>query len=122
MLLQWKKALLPLVFPSEKIIVKDGREHVIYPNNGRSYIFFKSNRAKPPSISGHVNDILTIAEEEKCLQKPNLLLLLDDGSDFGGRGHQTLFYLGDLWMRLDFDMLHIARNAPGDSKWNPIER
>ena len=104
------------------MILKEEREHIVYPNTGRSYVFYKSHRAKPSSISRHVNDILNIAEVETSLrQKPNLLLLLDDGADFGGRGLQTLFYLGDLWMRLDLDMLLIARNAPGDSKWNPIE-
>ena len=34
----------------------------------------------------------------------------------------TLYYLDDLWLRLDLDLLLIARNAPGDSKWNPIEQ
>ena len=109
--------------PTDKIVVKEGRDHVWYPNTGRSYVFIKSHRAKPSNISRHCNDLLNIAQVEKCLQdKPNLLLLLDDGADFGGRGLQTLFYFGDLFMRLDLDMLLITRNAPGDSKWNPIER
>jgi len=65
---------------------------------------------------------LTIAEDQPCLkEKPNLLLLLDDGLDWGGRGLQTLFYLGELWRLLDLDLLVISRNAPGDSKHNPIE-
>ena len=116
-------ANVSLEIPSDKVVIKDGREHVWYPNTGRSYIFHKSHRAKPSSISRHCNDILNIAQVEKSLQeKPNLLLLLDDGADFGGRGLQTLFYFGDLFMRLNLDVLLVTRNAPGDSKWNPIER
>ena len=109
--------------PPHKILEKDGREHVAYQNTGRSYIFYKSHRAKPSNISRHCNDILTIAETESSLkEKPNLLLLLDDGADYGGRSLQTLYYLGILWMMLNLDMLIIARNSPGDSRWNPIER
>ena len=41
-------------------IIKDGREHVVYPSTGPCYIFLKSNRARPSTIRGHVNDLLTI--------------------------------------------------------------
>ena len=41
-------------------ITKDGREHVVYPSTGPCYIFLKSNRAKPSTIRGHINDLLTI--------------------------------------------------------------
>ena len=99
-------------FPEAKYVMKDGRNHVSIPHTGNVYIFFKSPQAKPSSISRHINDILTIAEVEPCLkEKPKLLLLLDDGLDWGGRGLQTLFYLGDLWRRLDLDLLVISRNA-----------
>ena len=109
--------------PPPLIVEKEGREHVAYPNTGRSYVFYKSHRAKPSNISRHCNDILTIAETEGSLkEKPNLLLLLDDGADYGGRSLQTLYYLGILWMMLNLDMLIISRNSPGDSRWNPIER
>ena len=103
--------------------MKNYRKHVLTPHTGPSFVFFKGNSAKPSSVSRHMNDILSIAEVEKDLvEKPNLLLLLDDGLDYGGLGLQTLFYLGDLLLRLDLDLLLIARNAPGDSKWNPIEQ
>ena len=106
-----------------KVVSKDGRDHIAIAYSGKSYIFFKSHRAKSSNISRHVDDILTMSQVEKCLtEKPVLCLLLDDGGDWGGRGLQTLFYLGDLWLRLNLDLLIVSRNAPGDSKYNPIER
>ena len=110
-------------FPSAKFYTKDGRKHVCIEHTGPTYIFFKSHQSKPSSISRHINDVLTIAEVDKSLaERPNLLLLLDDGLDWGGRALQTLFYFGELWHRLNLDLLVISRNAPGDSKWNPIEQ
>ena len=106
-----------------KVVSKDGRDHIPIAHSGKSYIFFKSHRAKSSNISRHVNDILTMSKVEKSLtEKPVLCLLLDDGGDWGGRGLQTMFYLGDLWLRLDLDLLIISRNAPGQSRFNPIER
>jgi len=102
---------------------KSGREHISYPSTGPCYIFLKSNRARPSSISAHVNDIITIYEAHSGLKsKPNLALLLDDGIDWGMRGLQTFYFFGYLWKTLNLDLLAIGRNAPGDSKWNPIER
>ena len=110
-------------FPQAKFVTKDGRKHVTTPHTGPAFVFFKSHQTKPSSISRHVNDILTIANVEKSLKtKPNLLLILDDGLDWGGRGLQTLYYLGELWRLLNLDLLVIARNAPGDSAKNPIEQ
>jgi len=113
------------VFNTKGILTKDkyGRDHVSYPSTGPSYVFLKSNRAKPSNIWSHVNDIMTIYEAHDGLKpKPNLALLLDDGIDWGMRGLQTFYFLGYLWKALDLDLLVIGRNAPGDSKWNPIER
>ena len=70
--------------PDSRFVMKDGRKHVVTPHTGPVYVFFKGNKAKPASISGHANDILTMAKVEKTLEKPNLLLLLDDGLDWGG--------------------------------------
>ena len=43
-----------------KFFSKDGRDHVVYPSTGRTYIFLKSNSKKPSTILRHVNDLLTI--------------------------------------------------------------
>ena len=102
---------------------RDGKPHIAFGHTGKTYIFFKSHAFKSSNISRHVNDLLTMAQIEDCMtEKPVLCLLLDDGADWSGRFLQTLFYLGDLFLRLNLDMLIISRNAPGDSSKNPIER
>ena len=70
--------------PDSRFVMKDGRKHVVTPHTGSVYVFFKGNKTHPASIRGHVNDLLTMAKVEKTLEKPNLLLLLDDGLDWGG--------------------------------------
>ena len=66
--------------PQEKIIVHNGREHVILPNTGPSYIFNRSHRAKPSTIWRHCNDLISLSEVEPSMkQKPVLALILDDG-------------------------------------------
>ena len=112
-----------LGIPSEKLMYdKQERPHIKYPSTGRSYVFFKSNRVKGSTIVRYVNDFLNIAEVDMEVQnKPNMSLILDDGSDYGQRGLQTFYFLGLLWKMLDKDCLFIVKNAPGDSKWNCIE-
>ena len=105
---------------AETVLDSNGREHIKIPNTGETYVFYKSHRAKPSSISRHVDDLLTIDQRRKF--KHNLLLLCDDGADWAGRSVQTIYWLGWLWRKLNLDMLIMARPAPGDSKWNPIER
>lgn len=106
---------------ADKIIERNGRKHIKIPATGRAFVFYKSHRAKPSSISRHVDDIVTMYHYDKTL-KHNLILLCDDGSDWAGRSVQTKYWLGWLWKKLDLDILIVARNAPGDSKWNPVER
>ena len=66
--------------PKEKIILHNGREHVILPNTGPSYIFNRSHRAKPSTIWRHCNDLISLSEVEPSMkQKPVLALILDDG-------------------------------------------
>ena len=55
-------------------------------------------------------------------EKACLALILDDGQDWSGKALITFYFLGELWTRLDLDFLAITRNAPGDSKWNAVER
>lgn len=100
-----------------------GRAHIKVPRTGPSLVFYKSNRAKPSTISRHVDDILTLMEampEIKAKTK-NLNLVVDDGCDWSGRSLQTFYWLGVLWMKLGLDVLILSRFAPGDSKWNDIE-
>ena len=66
-------------------------------------------------------DVLIFSTED-LFNRLSLLVTNDFFFIFSGRGLQTLYYLGDLWLRLNLDLLVISRNAPGDSKWNPIEQ
>ena len=67
--------------PKEKMIQHNGREHVILPNTGPSYILCRSHRAKPSVIWRHCNDLISLAEVEPSMkQKPVLALILDDGN------------------------------------------
>ena len=47
---------------SKVIWDEDGRAHITVPATGPSVVFYKSNRAKPSSISRHVEDILTLLD------------------------------------------------------------
>ena len=108
------------ILDGEKVKDSNGREHIKVPSTGETFVFYKSHRAKPSNIARHVEDLLTINEYRNI--QSCLLLLLDDGADWAGRSVQTKYWLGWLWKRLDLDMLIVARNAPGDSRWNLIER
>jgi len=116
---------MPVFIPEHKldrIININGVNRVAIPNTGRSYVFNKSHRKKPSTIWRHMNDLLTMAKVEDCMVKKGCqLLLVDDGADWGGRTLTTQYFLGRYFLEADLDMLKISRNAPGDSRWNPIE-
>ena len=99
-----------------------GQPHIPYPANGPSHVFFKSNSHDPSTIEEHVNDILNIVTNDDSLKnKKVMILILDDGADYGIRTPSTMHYFGKLWMHLDLDMLLVVKNAPKDSRFNPIE-
>ena len=62
-----------------------GREHVRTTKYGDSYIFLAPNSLKPSSIEAHVNDLLTIFKAYPAKKKRCLILLTDDGDDYGIR-------------------------------------
>ena len=65
---------------------ESGRPHVPYPANGKSYVFFKSNTYVPSTIEGHCNDLINIFKTDKEMEgKKGLVLILDDGADYGIR-------------------------------------
>lgn len=106
----------------QKISDELEREHVKYPHTGETYIFWKSHFHKGSDIEKHCNDLVNMFESsEKLSGKPVLILILDDGADYGIRGPSTSHYFGLLFKKLDLDALFVVKNAPKDSKWNPIE-
>ena len=104
------------------VIDELGRHHIPYPANGPSYVFLKSNTHDPSNIEEHTNDIINIISNDESLKrKLVLILILDDGADYGIRTSATMHYFGKLWIHLDLDLLIVVKNAPKDSRFNPVE-
>ena len=51
-----------------------------------------------------------------------LVLTADDGYDWSLRVNITDHLLGLVWKRYNLDGIIMVKNAPGDSRWNEIER
>ena len=99
-----------------------GRDHVPYPSTGKFFVFFKPTSQKPSDIEKHCNDIKTIYEADPELEKKKVLaLIVDDGADYGIRSSATFHYFGKLFFSLNLDLLIVVKNAPKDSRWNPVE-
>ena len=99
-----------------------GRDHVPYPSTGKFFVFFKPTSQKPSDIEKHCNDIMTIYEADPELKKKKVLaLIVDDGADYGIRSSSTFHYFGKLFFSLNLDLLIVVKNAPKDSRWNPVE-
>ena len=88
------------------------RNHVKYPNTGDTYIFWKSHNHKPSSIDKHCNDLLNISESNRNIsEKFVLVLIVDDGADYGIRGPTTTHFFGLLFRILNLDALFVVKNA-----------
>ena len=69
-----------------------------------------------------MNDIINIIKlDEEKRKKTVLILILDDGADYGICTTATMHYFGKLWLELNLDMLIVVKNAPRDSRFNPVE-
>ena len=101
---------------------EEGREHVSYPHTGEFYIFFKSNTYKPSTIERHLNDMTNIRENNTTSgNKPVLVIIADDGADWGLRSPVTAHALGKFFRDSNLDFLAFVKIAPGDSRFNPVE-
>ena len=87
---------------------KVGRAHMPYPSNGKSFVFLKSNQFDPSTI-------------ETLPIKKVFVFVVDNGADYGIRSAATMHYFGKLFFKLDLDLLIVVKNAPKDSRYNPIE-
>ena len=105
--------------------VKDklGRPHIAYGHSGKAYMFYHSRQ--PSSIALHLSNIDSIikslSQEERDKMKV-LVLTADDGYDWSLKVNITDHLLGLVWKRYNLDGIIMVKNAPGDSRWNEIER
>ena len=105
--------------------VKDklGRPHIAYGHSGKAYVFYHSRQ--PSSIALHLSNIDSIikslSQEERDKMKV-LVLSADDGYDWSLKVNITDHLLGLVWKRYNLDGIIMVKNAPGDSRWNEIER
>ena len=97
------------------------RDHYATPNSGPLFIFNKSHKHCPSTIAEHVNDLTNIFEvSDEVKGKSVIAIIADDGADYGLRSGVTAHYLGRFFTEQNLDVLIITKNAPGDSKHNPI--
>ena len=68
-----------------------------------------------------MNDLINIYESDPSGLKKCLILIVDDGADYGIRSSITMYYFGQLFFHLNLDLLIVVKNAPKDSRFNPIE-
>ena len=68
-----------------------------------------------------MNDLINILESEPSGLKKCLILIVDDGADYGIRSSITMYYFGQLFFHLNLDLLIVVKNAPKDSRFNHIE-
>ena len=59
--------------------------------------------------------------DDSLKNKKCLVLIVDDGADYGIRSTITMHYFGKLFIELNLDVLMVVKNAPKDSRFNPVE-
>ena len=98
---------------------KDDRRHISYGHSGPAWIYYKPHNTDASSIEGHLDDIGTLLDNHRDLQKPWLLLEVDGGFDYALGSGGTELALGIFFKERKLDGLILVTNAPGDSKFNP---
>ena len=99
-----------------------GREHVATGRTGPGFVFFANSSTDPSTIQAHVNDLLSIKEKQPELFKKCMVIIEDDGDDYGLKSGSTALFHFRLFCKLDLEMLLVVKYAPGQSRYNPVER
>ena len=107
--------------PNDTIQDKLGRDSCKLPSTGPLFNYNRCVKNSSTSIQDHVNDIHDILKKNPELKKPVLALITDGGPDWTPKSNVNEFFLGRLWRDLKLDMLVGVCNAPGLSRYNPIE-
>ena len=100
---------------------KHGRDIVSTPATGPMFVYNRCVKNSSTNIADHVHDISDILHKNQSLKKPVLALITDGGPDWSPKSNANQFILGKLWKDGGFDMLISCCNAPGLSRYNPVE-
>jgi len=118
------KEPIPIKAPS-CILDSLGREHIATPHGGQLFQFFASNHATPSTIAQHVNH-LTIAREvlkDTLMEDKKIEMhVVDQGADWDYHAPITRYYLWQYFKYNKLNLLVFASFAPGQSRFNPVER
>ena len=100
---------------------KLGRQIYKYPATGPIWVFNRAVKYQSASVSDHISDVRNILKWNPDLKKPVQVFLTDGGPDWTPKSSLTAFFLGRFWKNENLDMVIACTNAPGWSRFNPIE-
>ena len=106
-------------------IFKDevGRDHLGIARSGPGYLFLKSSQLDKSTSTSHCNDIQAILDANPEMKaKKFLILISDDGHDWSNKNDTTAPNLKKLMTENDFYAVALVKYAPGQSRYNMIER
>ena len=76
----------PFISPQKEILVDNrGKAHIKFSRTGGGYIFLASAQLSPSTCQEHCEDIKIIMKDNPEYKKPVLILISDDGDDYGQR-------------------------------------
>jgi len=106
-------------------IVKDKYERSFYtrPELGTIHIYNRAFFFTNSNAVTHSNDLANIFSSIDQNQRPSIIgLTSDNGPDFSPESYLVFFSLGRFWKSYNLDQLILTSFAPGESKYNFIER
>lgn len=101
---------------------KVGRLHYECARSGPVYIFCRSVLFHPSSAFTHKEDLCELADIAMSEGKSILTVVVDGGPDWTFKSMTTFIAMGRVWKNKNLDGLFLVTYAPGQSKYNPIER
>ena len=101
---------------------KRGRLHYRLGRTGPVHIFCRSSKFNASSSTKHAADLEHIAEAAKKDGKTVVAVIVDGGPDWSFKSIANMIAMGRCWRDSSLDGLLLVSFAPGQSKFNPIER
>lgn len=106
---------------------RQNRPHISIPGTGSAklYEFFAAAELTPSNIAEHVNHLSVVRELEKertGQDKKIMVLIVDQGADWAYDSPITIEFLYQFFKHEDLNLLICVSHAPGESRFNPIER
>jgi len=99
------------------------RSFYIRPELGKMHIYNRPFYFTNLNAITHSNDLANILHAIDPQLRPCIIgMTSDNGPDFSPESYLVFFALGRLWKTFDLDQLILTSFAPGESKYNFIER